>query len=280
MIILQNDEHYIKIDLHGGQINRWKNEITGAEYMFNGDPKYWAYSSPTLFPIIGSSYDQKYHFDNEVTTMPNHGILRQAYFTNTYSYNNEIVLNFKSNEETLKQYPYYFDIDITYKLEGNKLNVQYTIKNDGVVNMPFNFGLHPAFNVPIEKGKKFTDYKLKFSSPVNLKGDGPLVNTGLVSEIPLSYETFKEHEVWTYHNLPCANVGITDGNHGIDVSVVGFPVVAIWTPPNIEAPFVCIEPWLGLGHAIEKDLPFEKRDAIMNIKPNRKFILNYTIEVY
>ncbi|NLY62524.1 MAG: hypothetical protein GX074_01500 [Erysipelothrix sp.] len=280
MIVLQNEDFYVKIDLKGGQIARMKHEISGREYIFEADPQYWAYSTPTLFPIIGSSHDKKYHFGKQVTTMENHGFLRQAHFLNTYTYDNEVVLTFSANEETLKQYPFYFKINLSYKLIGNKIKVEYDIINDGVVDMPFNFGLHPAFNLPLSKDKKFEDYKLTFSSAEVLKGHGPMVNAGLVKEIPLSYDLFEEYPTWVYHNVSSAKVGYSDGEHGVNVSVVGFPIVAVWTNAAKQAPFICIEPWLGVGHKTDKDLEFEQRDAVMNIKPETSFKVSYTIEVF
>ena len=32
--------------------------------------------------------------------------------------------------------------------------------------MIFGFGGHPGFNVPLEKGKHFEDYRLRFAQPV------------------------------------------------------------------------------------------------------------------
>ncbi|NLC34147.1 MAG: hypothetical protein GX760_02640 [Erysipelothrix sp.] len=280
MIILQNHDYFVKLNLEGGQVSRFKDEHSGIEYIFEANPQYWGYSTPTLFPIIGSSYDKKYHFESTVTTMENHGILRSATFTNVSNFENCAVLTFTSNDETFAQYPYHFTINITYTLEGSKLLIEYDIINDGVVDMPFNFGLHPAFSVPLTKDKTFNDFKVTFSSPEVLRGHGPMTESGLISEIPLDYKTFSEYPTWIYHNLQSSHIGLSDGTHGVNVSVVGFPVVAVWTNADKEAPFVCLEPWLGLKHDIERDLPFEKRDAILSISPSKQFRVTYTIEVF
>ncbi len=280
MIILQNNDYFVKIELKGGQISRFKDEHKNIEYIFHGDTNYWDYTTPTLFPVIGKSYDGKYHIDNKVYEMKRHGILRDVNFNCIKNIDNTVVMRFEANEETLKQYPYYFTIDIIYTLIENKLKIEYEITNDGVVDMPFNFGLHPAFSVPLVEGKKFTDYSINFSSPTKLYGNGPMVDQGLVSEIPLTYEAFEKYPTWIYHNVNSATVGISDGVNGVDVSVVGYPIVAIWTNAESEAPFVCIEPWLGIPKRVEKDLDFKERDAKMTLSPNKKLILTYTIEVY
>lgn len=280
MIVLQNNDYYVRLNLDGGQLERFLGEVKGIEYVHDADPKYWGYSAPTLFPIIGSSYDGKYHFNGHTTEMRNHGLLRDVRFTLKSHIGNEVVLRFESDEDTYAKFPFYFAIEIKYTLIKNKLVIEYLISNEGVIDMPYNFGLHPAFTVPLTPDKKFEDYKITFSSPTQLKGDGPKVNEGLVSEIPLCYEAFEKYPTWMYHNVNCAEVGVTDGTHGINVSVVGYPVVAIWTNAEAKAPFVCIEPWLGVGKSVDKDLKFEDRDAVMSLPANKTMTLTYTITVY
>lgn len=280
MIVLQNRDYFVKLDLEGGQITRFKSEVSDIEYIFNKDDRYWNYSTPTLFPVIGSSYDKKYHFSGQTTEMANHGILRNAKFTLISHIDNEVIMRFKTTEESFKAYPFYYIIDIKYTLVDNKLVVEYKIKNDGVIKMPFNFGLHPAFTVPLLKDESFEDYKITFSTPTKLHGSGPKVNEGLVSEIPLSYEAFEEYPTWLYNNVNVHTVGYTNGKHGVNVSVVGFPVLGIWTNYEAKAPFICIEPWLGVSKKVEKDLDFEERDAIMSIDPNKELTLTYTISVF
>lgn len=280
MIAIENENYIVELSLTGAQITSFKDKKLAIEYMWNADKDYWGYSSPTLFPIIGSSYDQRYHFDGQTTEMPNHGILRAAEFTILKNTKDQAVMEYVANSQSLKQYPFYFRILITYTLEANNLLVQYEIFNEGVIDMPFNFGLHPAFNCPIEKDKKFTDYKLLFSSPTELHGSGPSVNDGLVSELALDYKQFEKDPTFIYHNLNSPFVSLTDGVHGVKISTVGFPIFSVWTPTPKEAPFICLEPWIGVSKKVEKDLPFIKRDATMNVAPDKKRLLTYSIEVF
>lgn len=280
MIAIENENYIVELNVKGAQIISFKDKKLDIEFMWDANEEYWGYSSPTLFPVIGSSYDNNYHFDGQTTHIPNHGILRHANFTLLRNTKDKAVLEFVSNSETLKQYPFYFKILITFGLQHNKLTIEYEISNEGVIDMPFNFGLHPAFNCPIEKDKKFSDYKIVFSTPTKLLGSGPRVNDGLVSEIALDRKDFKEYGTFIYHNLNSPYIELTDGNHGVKVSTVGFPITCVWTPRDKDAPFICLEPWIGMSKKVEKDLPFEKRDAIMKISPDKKRLLSYTIEVY
>ena len=280
MIAIENENYIVQLDLFGAQISSFKNKKLNIEYMWNANEDYWAYSSPTLFPVIGSSHDNNYHFNGQQTSMPNHGVLRTADFDILKNTKNQAILELVANGDTLKQYPFYFKIVITYTLDNNQLLIEYEIINEGVIDMPFNFGLHPAFNIPLTKDKDFSDYKLVFSSPTKLFGVGPRVNDGLVSEIDLVRNDFKMYPTFIYHNVNSAYLSLTDGKHGVKISLVGFPITAIWTPNTKEAPFICLEPWLGIAKKTDKDLPFEQRDATMNLKANKKRLFTYSISVF
>ena len=52
--------------------------------------------------------------------------------------------------------------EIAYSLEGKTLHIDYTIKNTSKEDMPYSFGLHPAFRVPQYKNEKFEDYSIDF----------------------------------------------------------------------------------------------------------------------
>lgn len=280
MIAIENLNYIVELTVDGAQIQSFKDKMLDIEYMWNGDKTHWPYNSPTLFPIIGSSYDGRYHFNGQTTEMNNHGILRSAQFLMLKNTKDQAVLQFVSNSDTLEKFPFYFKIIITYTLVENKLLVEYEIFNEGVIDMPFNFGLHPAFNVPLTKGRKFEDYKLEFSSPTKLKGSGPMVNKGLISEVDLDFSQFEKYGTMIYHNVTSPYVSLSDGDHGVRVSTVGFPIFSVWSPTPKPAPFICLEPWLGLGKKVEKDLPFNKRDAVMKISPGKKRLLTYSIEVF
>ncbi|HZJ85626.1 MAG TPA: hypothetical protein VFC83_00750 [Erysipelotrichaceae bacterium] len=280
MIAIENQNYIVELTVDGAQIQSFKDKMLDIEYMWNGDKTHWGYRSPTLFPIIGSSYDGRYHFNGQTTKMENHGILRSAQFLMLKNTKDQATLQFVSNSETLERFPFYFKILITYTLRENELLVEYEIFNEGVIDMPFNFGLHPAFNVPITADKKFEDYKLEFSSPTKLKGSGPRVNEGLISEVDLDFDLFKKYGTIIYHNVNSPYVSLTDGEHGVRISTVGFPIFSVWSPSEKQAPFICLEPWLGLGKKVEKDLPFNKRDAIMKIGPGQKRLFTYSIKVF
>mgnify|MGYP000432368555 CR=1 FL=1 len=55
-----------------------------------------------------------------------------------------------------------FTLDITWKLEGEKITITYQVKNTDDKKMYFGIGGHPGFQIPIEKNLKFEDYRIDF----------------------------------------------------------------------------------------------------------------------
>ena len=50
-------------------------------------------------------------------------------------------------------------------MDGNKVLIQYHVKNNDSKDMPFGFGLHPAFKLDDE----FSTYTLDFETEENVK---------------------------------------------------------------------------------------------------------------
>ena len=271
-MIIENKRYKIEVKEAGAEVTSFYDKELDIEYIWSGDATYWSGRNPILFPIIGSSYNRKYMFNGELYEMGNHGFTRNSDFRFIEMTNDSLELCLESNSETLKQFPFHFKLQVRYQLTENELLIGYRIENCDDKTMPFNFGLHPAFNCPLEKEEGFEDYWIEFSNEEILHGFGPHEDLAKTKRLPLSYEAFEETPTWCYHNLLSSSVSYTNGTHGVKVGITGFPVLAIWTP---KAPFICIEPWKGLGRRLEEDLPFEERDAVLSLQPGKHFVTHY-----
>ena len=157
---IKNEKALVSVDEHASEIHSFCDVTTDNEYMWQGDPKFWAGRNPTLFPMVGSTWDKKLHINGKEYVTGNHGFTRHSDFTCIEHTDNTIVMELKDNEETFKEYPFHFTMHITYTLEGKTLKVSYDITNENDCDMPFNFGLHPAFNCPSDGGN-FEDYYIE-----------------------------------------------------------------------------------------------------------------------
>ena len=60
---LENDILRITAEDHGAELRSITGKSDGTEYLWNGDPAWWKYTAPVLFPIVGKLVDNKYRVD-------------------------------------------------------------------------------------------------------------------------------------------------------------------------------------------------------------------------
>ena len=162
--VLENYEARVVIDEHASEIHSFVDKDTDNEYMWQGDPKFWSGRNPTLFPMVGATWDKTLHINGKEYHTGNHGFARRSDFTCVEHDEKHCIMELKDNDATREEYPFSFTLRIEYVLEGRKLFIYYTITNDSETDMPFNFGLHPAFNCPTDGGS-FEDYYLEMNHP-------------------------------------------------------------------------------------------------------------------
>ena len=111
---LENSILRITVDNHGAELKSITGISDGTEYLFNGDPKWWKYTSPVLFPIVGKLVNGKYRVNNKEYSLPGHGFGRISDYNCIRKETDEVVFELEWNEETLKSYPYKFRVEIAY----------------------------------------------------------------------------------------------------------------------------------------------------------------------
>ena len=270
--IIQNEKMLVEVDEHASEIHSFKDLETGIEYMWNGNPAYWSGRNPTLFPMVGSTYDKLLHIKGKTYATGNHGFARHSDFTCVRHDDHEIVMELLDSEETLKQYPYHFTMDIHYVLQDRTLTITYDITNENEEGMPFHFGLHPAFNVPMDQTKKYEDYQLVFDTPQNFLWK----KTVMKDETVLKLNPDVLADTIIIHHPHGTKVSLTDGTHGVTVDYSAFEWLAFWSP---HAPFVCIEPWLSHADYGRVDTSYDKRDGTHFIEKHDTFHVSYSVTV-
>ena len=67
---LENSNIKITASTHGGEIHSITSKVDGTEYLWDGNPEYWKYHAPILFPIVGKVVDSKYRVDRKTYELP------------------------------------------------------------------------------------------------------------------------------------------------------------------------------------------------------------------
>lgn len=252
------------------------------EFMWEGNPEFWGKHSPVLFPIVGTLKNNTYVYDDVTYHLPRHGFARDMVFEMIEHSDNKTVFALYSSVETKKVYPFDFELKISYTLLDNKLVICYQINNKNNFEMPFAIGAHPAFALPND----FEDYSLEFEHPENLTSfelENDLLSNKTNSiileknQLPLTYSLF-EKDAMIFKDLKSRTITILDKNNPfLRVDFNGFENLGLWTKPN--APFICIEPWLGYSDTIKSTGKLIDKEAIHFIAPKKEFECCFSIEI-
>jgi len=296
---LENSDFVVRINSLGAEVKSVLNKKTYREYMWYGDSKFWGRTSPVLFPFVGSLKDKKYIFEGTEYPMGQHGFARDMEFDflsrdkDTHSPNQDTIsFILKSDENTLKKYPFEFELIITYTLIENELKVVWTVNNPSEQKMYFSIGAHPAFLVPIHGENSKEGYKLYFEACDVIHHHGNTADTGLAImdediTLPLSGGLvnitldFFDRCTYMIEGNQTKLVGIEDpsGNRFIEVKF-DTPLFAIWSPEQKNAPFLCIEPWYGRCDATDFEGDLTKRDYTNTLNPGESFVGGYSMKFF
>ena len=271
-MIIENDVLCLKACEEGGEIQSLIYKKKNYEVMWQGSADHWKGKNPTLWPIVGNTYTKDYEIDGKKYAMKNHGLIRYAKLKCVKKSQDEITMELKSDENTLAQYPFEFTYQIKYKLI-----VSYFITNDSDKVIPFTFGLHPGFNV-----SDFSKSKLVYACPeectqIHIK-NGVREEKVLFKEWQLSYSDIRNASTIVYKDLKSPYVDLIMPEVNLRMSIEGYPILALWTSDD-SSPFICIEPWYGHGDFEKVDVPFEKREGMMSLSPNKTFTTSYWFEI-
>lgn len=229
---LENDEVILAVDTKACEIASFQRKDKEIEYMWNGDPAYWSNRNPILFPHVSSPADKILNFKGEDHKVNNHGVCRRAEFRFLEKGSDYLLFEFEDNEETYAQYPYHFRMEVRYTLVANRVKIEYRIFNEREERLVFGFGLHPAFNCPLDPKRSFFDYRIEFEEE-DVEG----------KVLPLNYELFDRYPTYVIHDPKSRMFRLTDGENAVIMETEeGFHIFALWTP---KAPFICLEPWVN-----------------------------------
>jgi galactose mutarotase-like enzyme len=179
-------------------------------------------------------------------------------------------------------YPFDFELQICYSLEENKLNIDYKVLNNNDSILPFSIGAHPAFAL----AKPFESYALAFDynevlTSYELENDLLSDTTEIIemtdNEVPLRYSLF-EKDALIFKKLQSKSITILEHkNPMLRVRFGNFPNLGIWTKNN--APFLCIEPWVGYSDTIHSSGSIVEKEGIQLLEANQLLQYNFSIEI-
>lgn len=290
IVKLENELLEVLVSNSGAELISIKGKKDNLEYLWTANSKYWGRHAPILFPIIGKVKDNKYRVGQQEFKIEQHGFARDYEFDLVENKDNILTYKLVSCEESLKKYPYKFELYVEYKLSENKLQVAYKIRNIDNQKIYFSIGSHPGFNCPLLEEKDFEDYYLEFNKKENARRQFLHKELLLFTEesevvlnnsniLKLSKKLFTQ-DALIFKNLYSNKVALKNNKNSkvITINFEGFPYLGIWSKPD-EAPFICIEPWFGHADPIDFNGDYTEKPGVIPLDIGKEFNCSYSISI-
>lgn len=267
-------------------------KYNSKEFLHQGDKVldkegkvYWKRHAPILFPIVGSLKNNTTIINGKKYEMSQHGFARDMKFDIVNISEREHTYVLKYNEETLKMYPFKFELYISYLIDNNKLTIKYKVKNLDEKEMFFGIGGHPAFVIDLKNNKYRVEFEnleenIRFyqldAGLVSYKNN--YVNESLLSNkkcIEIRKDTFS-HDAIIMSGLNSKKLRLIENNKDkLEFDFSGFKYLALWSKRN--APFVCIEPWFTTADYTDSNQVFEAKKDNIRLEVGEEFECDYSI---
>jgi galactose mutarotase-like enzyme len=215
--------------------------------------------------------------------MRQHGFARDQKFEITQQTGTSVILLLKANVTTLLQFPFEFEFEITYTLEGNQLQISHCTRNLTSEKMPYSVGGHPGFALK----EPINQYELHFSNAFQaerclIEGNyysGATKTMNIAPVLPLDFSLFAS-DALVFKQPPFQSVTLAHATKGKIVSVHfdSLDAIGFWTKEN--APFFCIEPWWGWADSLNHSGNLEKKDGMHWLDAGSEEKLVYWVEVF
>lgn len=279
MVTLKNSEISITICEKGAEVVAGKY-INGDDFIWQGSPV-WEDHSPVLFPICGTLIDNKCEFEGKEYAMTIHGFAQYSVFEVVEQTENSALFSLTFSEETLKVYPFKFELLVRYTIEGKTVITHYETKNLDDRKIYFSFGGHVGYYLP----DGVENYYLELDAPRTLysqKLDGPYLNGDCENvlengtKIPLNSDTYRAYDL-IFKDIDFSAISLyhNSGKKIVRAEFEGFPNLLVWSEQGDN--FACIEPWHGLPDytADKADRNFQNKKGLIELEVGKSFGISH-----
>jgi aldose 1-epimerase len=222
---------------------------------------------PVLFPFAGRIGDARYTWNGREYTVTTAGtsdrhaihgfvytrpwrVIRQTADAVTGAFRGSI-----DAPETLADWPGDYAIELTYRVAGRSLDAEVRISNPGAAPLPFTFGLHPYFRLPLGGSSPGechvtvpASHYRELESLLPAGRDLPVDSTRdlrtprrfadlELDDVVTALEPNERGDIVTSVHDPASGLTVTQ------TFSAAHPFVVVFTPPHREA--IAIEPYNG-----------------------------------
>ncbi len=286
-VSLSSAELHAQIDPLGAQLSILQDR-EGRDLLWSGDPAVWAGRAPLLFPIVGELAGGRYRIGSNEYPLSRHGFARRRQFSVLTATADEALFRLVADEATLQVYPFRFELDVRFSLQGAALNVATSVRNLGTGVLLASFGYHPALRWPLPFGGARAEHFIEFAvdepAPVRrLDGAGLLTPVRYPTPVSgrrlaLADELFVgDALIFDAVRSRSVTYGADSGGPRIRLSYGDAPYLGVWTKPG--AGFICIEPWHGIADPEGFSGEFSAKPGVFGVAAGAERRVSMVIEL-
>lgn len=285
LIELRSGDARARINPQGAELYALQ-DADGRDYLWNGDPEFWSYRAPLLFPIIGVLNQGSYRIGEERFFLEKHGFARKSRFEVLEADGVSARFRLQDSEATRAVYPFAFRLDVRYLLEGPRLTIQACVSNRDTRPLPASFGFHPALRWPPPEGDRSrTELLFERDEPEEIRR---VDENGLFRPEPqptpvrgrslhLEDDLFT-HDAVIFDRLRSTSCVLQSGaGPRVRASFPETPFLGVWSKRG--APFVCVEAWHGHSDPEGWTGDFYDKPGAFVLQPGAEKILTLSLEL-
>ncbi|MBR2441572.1 MAG: aldose 1-epimerase family protein [Clostridia bacterium] len=288
---IENKHLKVRANTMGAQLFSLYSKDTDTEYLWQGNPVYWADRAHVLFPFIGRMYKGDYTYQGQPYRARAHGLARYNLFHMEERSATRLVFLLTESEETLQEYPFRFEFRVIFELKGKTLITRYKATNTDEKTMICAFGGHPGINVPFGEGA-FEDYYLEFSEPTKAKrhlldDNEPYMANQCVpysldegKKLPLKHNLFDNDAVILSNTSRIVSVKSQSTHKFVTMHFEDFKYIGFWHAVKTDAPYVCLEPWSALPASVSGQDELQTKADMFHIPPAKSKEVSFTLEIH
>lgn len=280
---IENEYLFAEINSLGAQLCRVFDKKRGRDVLWQGDEKIWPSTSPLLFPFVGRVKDDTYRVKGVEYRLPMHGFARRREFE-AQAEAASACFTLRYDEESLKVYPFRFELELNFRLDGALLCTDYTVRNLDEGEILFSIGAHPGFlcangdRLVFDENETLSRRVIDAATHTLLPGGEPCLNDE--REIILSGSLFSRDSL-VFENPASTGMRLVraDGS-GVHMDFGGATCLGIWSKPLEEMQYVCIEPWFGGDDPIDHNGNFEDKPFVEKLNEGCEFKWTVAVEIF
>ncbi len=287
---IENTKIKVTVTDMGAEMTSLILKKTGVEYLWQADPEYWTGHAYNLFPICGRLWEGKYTYQGKTYEMNLHGFARKTAYELAAQTETSLTFRLVDSDVTYAQYPFHFELLLTYTLDGASVITTFHIKNNDEKELIYAIGGHPGFNVPLAEGDTFEDYTISFAEKCEPEqlcmsetcyylGETKPFKVRCGKSFKLSHDLFDNDAIFLTNVANEVTLKSGVSKRFVKVTYPDMPYVGFWHKPQTEAPYVCIEPWMSVPADDGKVDDLETKRSMLRLASGGEHEQSFTITI-